>query len=336
MYGNVTNQDGNVRSTDILRDTDVAFTGETTLSNGLTVGAFIGTDGDASDSFNVQDSYIFLANTYGKLIVGATDGANYFLQVEAPSADNNVDGAMSYVSPINFANTSVAGTEFETDVSVNGLDYDNDLTAGMDKVVYFTPIMSGFQAAISYAPDTANLTQSSRSSAGNSPDDTLDSYGSAIEASVRYQNDVSDFFSYTLGAGYSTVEVEKTNASSTVDDYKMWNTAIDMNIGAFGVGAVYTENNRGKAANSDSKTAVFGVDYTVGQIKYGASYLYNTHEASATSEIKAQRVAAGIMYEYGPGLSFRSTLSHTAVSVPAAIGADVDGTSLTFGTVILF
>lgn len=336
MYGNYANQDGDARAFDMLRDVDVTFSGETTLDNGLTVGALINADGDGGDGFAVEDSYIYMSSGWGRVSLGMEDGAAFLLQVAAPSADDNVDGLETFVNPFNFADTTLAGTNFETEVSTFGLDYDNDLTAGIDKISYYTPVFSGFQAGVSYTPDVNNFSPASRSLNGNNPDNALDEFGDAWEVGARFENKVSDVFGYTIGAGYTNVNTEETNGASTIDTYKEWNVGTDFDIGAFGIGAAYTENNGGAVDGNDSKTFVFGADYTVGPVKYGASWLNNTHEEGATDEIKTNRFAAGLVYEYGPGLTFRGTVSHVMTDVPSAVGSDVDGTAVTLGTQILF
>jgi outer membrane protein OmpU len=225
MYGNYADQDGPARSFDILRDTDVTFSGETELSNGLTVGALINADGDGGDGFAVEDSFIYGSGAWGRLSLGMEDGAAFLLQVAAPSADDNVDGLETFISSINFSGTSLAGTHFEEQVSEFGLDYDNDLTAGIDKITYLTPMLSGFQAGVSYTPDVANFDPSSRALNGNNTDNILDEYGDAWEIGGRYEGSACGELDYILGAGYTSVNVEETNASSTLDTYNEWNMA---------------------------------------------------------------------------------------------------------------
>ncbi|HAJ89588.1 MAG TPA: porin [Rhodospirillaceae bacterium] len=336
MYGNYIHQDGDVKKVDILRDTDVTFSGETVLSNGLTVGALVNADGDGDDGFAVEDSFIFASGAWGRVSYGMEDGAVFLLQVAAPSADDNIDGLEPFISPINYAATSLAGTHFENSVAAAPLGYANFLTAGIDKMTYMTPVLSGVQAAISYTPDVQNFTPVSRGINGNNPDHQLDQYGSAWETGLRYEHSISDSFSYSAGAGYTNVAVEQRNAASTIDTFKQWNIGLDFDIGAYGIGAVYTADNGGANEDNDRKTFAIGTDYTIGQTKYGASWLHTTHEESSTEKIKANRLTGGFVHEYGPGLSFRGAVSRVSVDVPSTLGGDVDGTSVTIGTQILF
>jgi hypothetical protein len=96
-----------VRSLDILRETELHFTGETTLDNGLTVGSHIEVDVDGTDSsFNIADdaeeAYAYFSGAWGRVNFGREDGAAYLLQVSAPSADSNHDGIRQWVAGTNY------------------------------------------------------------------------------------------------------------------------------------------------------------------------------------------------------------------------------------------
>lgn len=338
IYGNYAKQNGGStsRKTDLLRDIDLTMSGETTLSNGLTVGAAITADGDAGDSFEIEDSFIFTSGNWGRLSAGTEDGSAFMLQVAVPSADENVDGIEPFVQPLGFDNTNLAGTDFEDTVTGSFLTYGNYLTAGTDKVTYVTPVMNGLQAGISYTPDVMNFNHSSRSGA-NTTGNVLNEYGSAWEGALRYENKVSETTNYRVGAGYTTIAVERTNGASTVDTLKEWNVGFDMDMGNVGIGTAYTENNGGVVAkDNDSKTYVIGADYTMGSVRYGASWLHNTHEDSATEKVTANRYAVGAVHEYGPGMSLRASVSRLTADAPNSIGGDVNGTAVTVGTEILF
>ena len=81
-YGAYVDQEetgADVNDFDFIRNTEVHFGGETTLDNGLTVGAHIEVEADASatggDSFGVDESYIYFSGSWGRINVGDEDGA---------------------------------------------------------------------------------------------------------------------------------------------------------------------------------------------------------------------------------------------------------------------
>ncbi len=307
-----------VNSFDMLRDTEIHFTGETTLDSGLTVGAHVETQVDASDNGSANDeideSYIYFSGNWGRVNFGEEDGAAYLLQVAAPSADSNFDGVRQYIQPLNDTAAGLTTGSF-------AIDYANDEAKDADKVTYLSPVFNGFQVGATYTPE---VTDGAASDIGGNrtTDDQLDD---GYEAALRYEGTLSNV-GFAAGAGYTHIN----NADVTGKDFKEWNVGLDLNIADFGVGAVYTENN-GAADDSDSQTWVVGADYTVGAYKIGASYLTNDDDAGADTD----RYAAGVTYSYAPGLSFRGSISHTQVDEGAA-GVDVDGTAVLLGTQVNF
>lgn len=289
-YVNYSNED-TARHTDILRDTEVHFGGETTLDNGLTVGAHIETtaDGGDSDGFGIDESYIYMAGSWGRVNVGEEDGAAYLLQVAAPSADDNIDGVRQHINP----------------TGLGAIDYANDTARDADKLTYLSPVFSGFQAGASYSADNSNAgSNGNRAGAPNT---------GVTEGAVRYEGMVGSV-GLIAGAGYTT----------TTEQDREWNVGADLDIGAFGVGAVYTKQND-DGATDGSKTWVLGADYTTGPFKLGASYLNGTTEA----DVDTDRYAAGVTYSYGPGMTFRGSLGYTEVG-------NNDATTATVGTQINF
>ncbi len=311
-YVNYTNQDdvgaNEIRSFDILRDTEVHFGGETTLDNGLTVGAQIEATADAGDAFALDETYAYFSGTWGRVNFGDEDGAAYLLQVAAPSADENIDGIRNFINPLNgFA----------------AIDYANDVAGDSDKITYLTPVFSGFQAGLSYTPE---INPSSRGNNGNSVSNN-GGLEDVVEVAARYEGEFSGV-GFAAGAGYTDGSQELDVVGQ--DDFQEWNVGLDANIGAFGLGAVYTENNNSSDTEDTNETWVVGADYTTGPYKIGASYLNNEEDLGADTE--TDRYAVGAQYSYGPGMSFRGTVSHTEVDGTT----DTDGTAVTVGTVIGF
>ena len=104
---------------DFIRDTEIHIGGETTLDNGLTIGAHFEVDADGGDAFGVDESYVYFSGNWGRVNFGAEDGAGYLLQVAAPSADTHVDGMRIR---FNGQQNLIAGTA----ATLNQEDYAND------------------------------------------------------------------------------------------------------------------------------------------------------------------------------------------------------------------
>lgn len=321
------------RNVDILRDTEVHFTGETTLDNGLTVGVHIEAEADMGDSFGVDESYMYTSGSWGRVNFGGEDGAAYLLQVAAPSADSNYDGIRQYVDAVNY---DIAPAAFTT-LQDLAWDYAQDPTGAADKITYLSPVFNGFQAGVSYTPEV-NVTgtstlAASRSLGGVSEDEEIDAFGDAWDLAARYEGQF-DAFGLTVGAGYTHGELEEETGSVVFeDDYKVWNVGAAVTFGGFGVGLVYKDDNQGMDDN-DRETLVLGADYTTGPWKLGASWYNDDIENFAgTDDLESDRYAGGVTYTYGPGMTFRGSIQYIDHEVAAS---DMDATTFLLGSQVNF
>jgi len=316
-YGAFVDQDEgtgvDVNEFDIIRDTEIHVDGATTLDNGLTVGAHFEFEVDQADSsVGTDESYVYFSGDWGRVNFGGEDGAAYLLQVAAPSADSNVDGLRQFVSPFN--NTGGIQT---ADTAVNTrLDYDMNPTGKADKFTYLSPIFSGFQAGLTFSPDT-DAASSFQVGTEGQIDETY-------EVALRYEGQFENV-GVIAGAGYSHGENNNTGANQ--DDRQVWNVGLDLDIGPFGIGAIYMDDTTA-VDNADIETFVVGADYTTGPFKLGVSYLNEDQDGGVEND----RYTGGVTYEYGPGMSFRGSIQQLETD-----GAtDGDGTALLLGTQINF
>ena len=327
------------RNFDMQRETELHFNGESTLDNGLTFGFQVETEVDGGDDANtIEESYIYMSGTWGRVNAGSEDGAAYLLQVAAPSADSNIDGIRQYIQPVNYANLSLAAASAgnatgtpagAAATEVDGFDYDQDVTGTAEKLTYLSPNFNGFQAGLSYTPDIADLNSVAPVANGFGTDDVANTLGDAYEAALRYEG-VFNNIGFATGAGYTQIN----NESGTNDDYQEWNVGLDLDIGAFGLGAVYKDTDDGTAAQENTETWVVGADYTSGPFKFGASYFAQDDEtAVATGELDTDRYTAGVIYTAGPGLTFRGSISQIDHEAGAT---DADATSVMGGVQINF
>jgi len=320
------------RAFDMQRETELHFNGESTLDNGLTFGFQVETEVDAGDDANtIEESYIYMSGTWGRVNLGSEDGAAYLLQVAAPSADSNIDGIRQYINPVNYGNliaglpTTGAGGQPSGATNVDGFDYDQDVTGVAEKITYLSPNFSGFQLGASYTPDLGDDNSAANILSGFNSEDDAVGYDSAYEAALRYEG-VMNNIGYAAGAGYTMAQDD----TATADDLKAWNVGLDMDLGAFGIGAVYTDTDTGAAANSDIDQIVVGADYTTGPFKFGASYFTEDDE---TNDLDTDRYTGGVIYTAGPGLTFRGSVSHIEHELA---GDDADATSVMGGVQINF
>lgn len=353
-----------VRGFDIQRETEIHFSGETTLDNGLTVGFHLEAEADGNgggggaDSFDIEESYAYFSGAWGRVNFGAEDGAAFLLQVSAPGADANIDGIRQQVQPVNLAATSIGANAatLNTAATVAGasglnlinlrFDYDNNPARSDNKITYMTPVFNGFQFGASYTPDLG--TGRNDWTPGNAFDDQVDDYGEVWEVGGRYEGMVGDV-GVTIGGGYTHANLEDENAvdgiAGLLDDASAWNAGIDLNWGAFGLGAAYLDREHGWDLDADETVWVVGVDYTTGPYKLGASYYSNEQEldgivgAANSGDFEMDRWTAGVTYTYGPGMTFRGSVGFVNYEVPntlIAVNNESDATFVMLGTQINF
>lgn len=301
-----------VHPVDILRQTEVHFDGKTTLANGWETGVHVEGQADGDDSFFVDESYIFFAGEYGKFNLGRTYGAPYVLQVVAPAADSNIDGRLQLMQPVNF---DAAGL-----TNVGETDYDQDISAKVDKVTYLTPLYSGFQAGFSFTPTVDNT---SRALSGNAGDDPA--LSDVYDVAARFENKVGEDMSYRVGGGFTRAQSEGT----TDDNREAWNAGLDLDVGAFGIGTAYQVDDLGDA-DDDAQMFVVGADYTKDSVVYGASYYNKTDDVN---DVDFDRYSVGVTYKVIPGLSFRGSVGYYDINQATT---DVQATSVLLGTDVKF
>ena len=120
------------------------------------------------------------------------------------------------------------------------------------------------------------------------------------------------------------------------DGYKQWNLGGNVGWEAFNFGLAYLQDNGGVSNNIDgNKTWDAGVDYTTGPYKLGFSYLNNKLALdSATNKANTDRYTGGMVYTYGPGMTFRGSVSYVKTALPTV--SDVTATDVLVGTQINF
>lgn len=334
------------------RNTEIHFTGETTLDNGLTVGVHVEQEIENTNVNN--ESYAYFSGQWGRVNFGNEDGAAYLLQVASPSADSNVDGLRSTINAIRVPGNAVlagtvalAGNDLAGAGASFALDYqhadfgnapsDSGKNASVDRLTYLTPKFNGFQAGVSYAP-RAELATGILSTPQGAFEDLW-------EIAARWDGQFEGV-GISFGAGYSHAD-DDTGLGS---DIKTWNLGLNLAWNQFSFGANYLDSDFG----TDSRTWNVGAGWDNGPYHLGITYLNGkidnaglTYQDGAldplqTNDAKSWRVAVGGGYTFGPGMSFRGSIAFGELDFGSVsdgvtrVGAKEDFTQVTIGTDIRF
>lgn len=369
-YGVYVDQDNDTgfNNFEFRKNTEIHFTGETTLDNGLTVGVHV--EQEIENDNNNNESYAYFSGGWGRVNFGNEDGAAYLLQVAAPSADSNVDGLRTTINgtktPGNAALASITPPPvLPGDPAVISLAAANPGSLALDyqhadfgnapsdsgkgnatnRITYLTPKFNGFQAGVSYAPS---------STLGTGIQNTAEAaYDNLWELAARWDGQFEGI-GLSLGAGYS-----HASKDTAADDLKTWNVGANAAWNQFAVGAAYLDSDNGE----DTRTWVVGAAWDNGPWHVGVSYLDTKadngglrYQYDATSLVPAEaaiqsndadayRVSVGGGYTFGPGMTFRGAISWGEYDYGSVrsfgggattVSAQEDFTMITIGTDIRF
>jgi hypothetical protein len=252
---------------DWRRDSELFFTGATTLDNGLTVGINyeldLGSTNDGQgpvDNFLTDEAYMYFSGGWGRLNIGSEDGSAFLLQVTAPSADANIDGMQ-----VTMQGTTTGDAAFN--MTTNGLglkqsllmDYQHVSSAtgvnNVDRLSYLTPKFNGFQGGVSYAPQNVQGgTVSSITAMGT--DNNAGTYDDLWEAAVRWDGEFQGF-GIAVGGGYSDANLQADDVDADmvlagnaqnatpirVDGLTTWNAGANLAWSGFSLGGSYSRSN---------------------------------------------------------------------------------------------
>jgi predicted porin len=216
--GAVSSEDSTPDRNGIQSDTEVHFTGETTLDNGIQIGAHIELEGESSSS-QIDEQYLYINGGFGQVKLGAEDGAASDMAIQAPSAggygpnDGGMEDWANYGGPFGLIDT-------------------NNFLGDTQKATYYTPVLGGFRAGVSYAQDI--------SSEGNDTDILTNSGGSAIDAGVEFRRSFSGVDLAVSATGQS----RNTRNSPVADSGQSWTTGVNVGFGNWTVGGSYGHSDK--------------------------------------------------------------------------------------------
>lgn len=323
------------RNHSLKQDVEVWFTGETTLDNGLTVGARVELEGQ-TQSDQIDETWMYMKGSFGELRVGDEDDARRLKAVVGPMASKVFSAADPDDTMLHFSNnpltqlTSYANNTAGVNNTV--MKVENDST----KLIYMTPSFNGFSLAVSYAPDASSDMQN------NGGLTQLDNDGGNSEAfSVAGAYDGKwDSTKVMASLGYTG----SNNETASADDVNAWHAGLGFGWGAFMVGGSYGVLNDGLGSDLDVTNFELGGTYTTGPYTVGLGWSHGEYDVSATQEPELDVFMLSGSYAMGPGITLDAAISYDDYDNDGAGAAgsgltatsDYDSTSIMVGSSIKF
>lgn len=288
---------------DQKHNSEVCFTGESTLDNGITFGLNVqleaNTEGD-----QIDESYLYVqSDSMGRLIVGDENNAGYLLHVTAPDGGISIDSG-DMVTDDFWANTS-GGDYFDTTLGTTNLRF-NDNDSG--KFTYISPRFAGFQLGASFIPIFEP----------GGGDDNSSVYKSRFDGD-RDQDEIRN--GYALGGNFKEdfgglgvqASVGYLGASTSDNDLSALNAGAQFSFAGFTVGGAYVKAFDGTKSVDDEGSEVLKFDgdgwtaggtYEIGPYKVGLTYQRGVNDGpqDVGGDFRLDQANISGTYQFGPGI----------------------------------
>ena len=153
-------EDEGTRSYGLDRESEIIFTGSTTLDNGLSVGVNVQLEGETSGD-QIDESFMWIGGAFGQLRVGSFDGAMNVMGVYAPSAGSGMYGAGVFANASPVVGCKKCGGAHGEGAFGLGPDYD------AAKIAWYSPTVGGVRVGVSFTPEGGDADDDANSNRDN-------------------------------------------------------------------------------------------------------------------------------------------------------------------------
>ncbi len=311
----------------VFTDGNIIFKGQTTLDNGITVGARFDLYAENKSGNQWKRAYAFFQGGFGELRLGASDGALQTLCVTPVGGTANF-GAFSQNQVINNAFSGFSAGVCNGVASFRSVSAKTGAGLGdrAQGITYLTPNFGGFQLGVSWKAN------------GNrkSADDGVGDFHSGmptvqngeqrniIDAAVNYTRDFNGWgLAWSGGASITASEGGKNYPSDNKS--QQYQTGLNLTFGNFSVGGAFeyyknyqlaTDVNGTLQGGQDAWVAGGGVAYNIDAWTVGLQYSHAKYTGLTTADRdrNINTVALTGKYDMGPGIALDGTLQYNWAS----------------------
>ena len=317
------------RDVKFQNDTEIHVKVNGEADNGLRYGAVVELEADVSadadnEGVNADKTYLFLESELGRVEMGANSSASHTMRVESSTfarATGGTDG--DWYDYVNFGGTNyIISPELPT-AHANGVAED------ATKLTYYTPRFSGFQAGVSYTPDSGNV----GTAAGFSTDTDVGTF-----ANPQFENVFNLGLNYTgqfddVGLALSATGEFGQSEVATQEDLSAYALGANLSYMGFTVGGSYgdwSDSGQTVGSNADASYWDAGIAYETGPFGVSLSYIDSEYGANDN-----QNLIVGADYELAPGLVPYVEVSFFNLDTTGTV-LDNDGTVFLVGSQLNF
>ncbi|GFZ83447.1 porin [Elstera cyanobacteriorum] len=316
----------NAQSREARMDYRLHIKAEAKAENGLTYGFDArlrnNQNGVGQDVVGADRKFVYLSGSWGKIELGDTLAVDSNFEVQAPSVGI---GQADYAFGIDTGNYSY--------YHANEGEFDT-------KLVYYTPVFSGFQAGISYTPEQGSA---GRDNARSKIAKSSNLYRDLVSVGATYNKSFGDV-ALAIGAGGQWGSKKDSIAAQGVTgDYAVWHLGATLGYKGFTFGGHYFDNGDAFLAKGDDQIGwQLGLTYETGNWAVGANYarVDTDYARRGRKDDTDTAYGLGVAYQLAAGLSLQAdVIKFDAESQTTGLKAGKsknDGTLFTFRTRVDF
>jgi hypothetical protein len=318
-------------------DNEISFKVDGKSSAGLGYGGEIVLEADTtedsdSQGTNAARTSIYLDGGWGKVVAGSTTGVTT-MKVDAASiarATGGIDGDWTYFTSTVAGMDYIATPDLVLDYGGVSNDFGNESMENLNKISYYSPKFSGFQAGLTYVPDMENRGQGA---SGLDFTKNAAQAGNIWQAAVAYEGKFDQ-----VGVAAAGVYEAGTAQLSALEDLRAWNVGAKLTYMGFALAGSYGDlgdSLRSLNGNLDENNYyTVGGSYEMGPYGVSVTFLDSDYAQTSTTSNEFKNLSIGADYKLAPGLTPYAEISMFDADGVAA--ADNDGHVFLVGTMLNF
>jgi len=245
-------------------------------------------DDNAAGNVDTDEEWLYIKGGWGELRFGDNDGPVDDMKVTAGSIAAGTGGIDGW-----------------DEVGLVGIYLAN--SADATKVIYYSPVIGGFQIGASYTPNAGHV-------AGGTFPGTLSGYGDWVEVAATYSASFSGV-DLVVGGGYSTA---KDQNGGNGDDFSGYGVGAQVGFAGFKVAGSYAKNDYD--VSNDSKRWTVGAGASLGPVDLSVTYVKQNND---NSNVDPTNLVLSATVGLFPGMALQSDVAFFDHDEP--ILADDDG-----------
>lgn len=300
------NRNGEWPRTNIAQDGEIHFKVTSQLDTGMELGLQVELEAmDMADA--VDESYVYLQGGFGKVILGAENGAAYLNMVNAPKFvpgtaqfDNNL-GEATIENNLTIPTAAAPAPAVVGDPQLLYVIDDVNMSTPAEgisgdelKVVYITPRVNGARLGVSYSPNNGNMSGGSNNVTDMARQNDILSFSVDYKADFNPDGYVKASYGYTTGDNNNTaLGLTTPELVALADDPVSQNFGLQVGYGAFTVGGAHSSFNNFRGIRArDIRVTNFAVAYDMGRTQVGIGFTDSKDDGlPAAAGLEAARAA---------------------------------------------